>query len=44
MEEDVKAFMKEYLVRLLSSSGDKVRCPLGSQLHDQKVGELLHFD
>ena len=44
MEEDIKAFVQGCLVCLLSSSGEKVRRPLGSQIHAEKVGELLHFD
>ncbi len=44
MEEDVKAFVKGCMVCLLSSSSDKVRRPLGSQIHAEKVRELLHFD
>lgn len=44
MDEDIKAFVQSCLVRKLFSSGDKIRRPLGSQLHAVKVSELLHFD
>ena len=44
MEEDIKAFVQSCLVCILSSSGEKVRRPLGSQVHASKVNELLHFD
>lgn len=44
MEADVKAFVQGCLVCLLSASGEKVRRPLGSQIHAEKVNELLHFD
>jgi len=44
MEDDIKAFVKGCLVCLLSSSGEKIRRPLGSQVHAEKVSELLHFD
>ena len=33
MEEDIKAFVQGCFVCLVSSSGDKVRRPLGTQLH-----------
>lgn len=44
MEDDIKAFVNGCLVCLLPASGDKVRQPLGSQMHAEKVCELLHFD
>ena len=44
MEGDVKSFVNGCLVCLLSSSGNHVRRPLGTQIHAERVGELLHFD
>lgn len=44
LEEDIKAFVQGCLVCLLSASGEKIRRPLGSQVHADRVGELLHFD
>lgn len=44
MEEDIKAFVQGCLVCILSQSGEKIRRPLGSQVHASKVNELLHFD
>ena len=44
MEGDLKSFVQGCLVCLLSSSGERVRRPLGTQIHAERVGELLHFD
>lgn len=44
MEEDIKAFLQGCLVCRLSESGEKIRGPLGSQIHASKVSELLHLD
>ncbi len=44
MDIDVKAFVQSWLVCTLSSSGLRVRRPLGQQIHAQRVSELLHIN
>lgn len=44
VDANVKELVQGCLVCLLSARGDKVRRPLGSQVHAEKVNELLHLD
>ena len=44
MEENMKALVNGCPVCYLSASAEKFRRPLGSQIHAEKVSELLNFD
>ena len=43
-EGNIKSFVQGCLVGLLSSSDERVHRPLGTQIHAERVGKLLHFD
>jgi Integrase zinc binding domain len=44
MAKDVKVFVQNCLHCVATIPGDKVPCPLGTQLHATKPNEILHFD
>jgi hypothetical protein len=44
MAKDVKVFVQICLHCVATIPGDKVPCPLGTQLHAAKPNEILHFD
>jgi hypothetical protein len=44
MSKDVKVFVQNCLHCVESITGDKVPRPLGTQLHETKPNEILHFD
>jgi hypothetical protein len=44
MAKDVKVFVQNCLHCVATSPGDKVPCPLDTQLHATKPNEILHFD
>jgi hypothetical protein len=44
MAKDVKVFVQNCLNCVATIPGEKVRRPLGTQLHATKPNEILHFD